>query len=330
MPLPSTTGIEGAAAASGIPLSRHGRESGHRFKDEVARGEGKVPTIYAMRQVSPSYFEVMGQPIIEGRALERRDFEKPSAAVVVSQTVARRHWPGESAIGKMLYPGRPRTEDLWFEVVGVAADVRDSNLTDPPMGTIYYSWRAPEADLFVPRDQSVVLRLSGSPRQPSMESIRQVVWSLDESLPLAEVATLDQLVDRARARMAFSSLLLLVAACIALGLGAVGTYSVIAHLVSLRTHEIGVRVALGAQRPRVLAMVLGEGLALAAVGSIVGLLSAGGLSRFLGALLYEVDPRDASIYTIVTLGLILVAMAACLAPARRAATIDPVITLRHN
>ena len=328
--LAALPGVESVASSSFVPLSGRRSKSGHRMKEEVDRGEGSIPTVFVSQQISPGYFATMGIPILQGRALERADFDRRSNAVVISRALAERHWPNRSPLGQRLFPGTPETDDLWFEVVGVAGDVRNEGLEEPPSLVVYYPWLSKMEDLWLPHQQTVVLRMSMDDPKESMHAVRQAVWSLDGDLPLAEVATLDELVDRDRSRHAFAALLILIAAGLAMTLGAIGTYGVISYLVTQRTGEIGVRMALGARRQDVLGLVLREGLILAGVGCVVGLVGAAALSRFLEASLYEIDPLDPVTFSVVPLVLFVVAAIAGLIPARRAASTDPMVALRHD
>ena len=328
--LAALPGVESAASSDAVPLTGRRSKSGHRTKDNVDRGQAEVPTVFVTQQISPDYFTAMGIPLVEGRPLERADFDRSSHAVVVSRALAQREWPGQSAVGKRIFPGTPRDGERWFEVVGVAGDVRNEGLEEPPSLVVYYPWLSNMEDLWLPRAQTVVLRTSMADPKSLMDAARQVVWSLDGDLPLAEVATLQELVDQDRSRHGFAALLILIAAGLALTLGAIGTYGVISYLVSQRTGEIGVRMALGARRRDVLGLVLREGLILAGTGCVIGLTAAAALSRFLEASLYEIDPLDPVTFSVVPLVLFTVATIAGLVPARRAAGTDPMPALRHD
>ena len=327
--LEALPGVEEAASSTVLPLSGRDFGSGHRSPESRQGREQVVPTIFAVQSVSPGYFSTLGVPILAGRALERADYENRTGRVVVSQAVAQTLWPGENAVGKRIFPGSPEDEAGWLEVAGVAGDVRREGLIDVERGVIYYPWLNPVEDLWSVRSQSMVLRFAGDP-DALMQAVRQAVWALDPDLALAEIRSLESLLQRARARMAFTALMLAVAAAVALTLGAVGTYGVIAFLVAQRTSEIGIRIALGARRSDVMRLVLHEGLLLATAGSAVGLLAAAALTSGLDAFLYEVAPHDPATFAAVTALLLAVVVLACLAPARRAAVVDPVRTLRGD
>lgn len=327
--LAALPGVEAVGSTTIAPLTGRGSGSGHRLADRVREGEMEVPIVFSVQLVSPEYFAAMGIPLVAGRALERADFENASGKVVVNRALAERHWPGESAIGKRVFPGTPEEGQEWLEIVGVVGDVRHQTLTDEPPTTIYYPWVTPMEEFFVPRSQTVVVRTAGSP-QALADAVQQTVWSLDPDLPLAEVRTLDELVRRARSRLAFTAVMLLLAAGVAVALGLVGTYAVISFLVAQRTSEIGVRKALGAQQRDVLGLVLRDGLLMAGAGTLLGLGAAFALSRGLESVLYDVEPYDPLTYAVVPVVLLAVAILACLVPARRASRIDPAVALRNE
>ena len=322
-------GVEAAASTTILPLSGRDFGSGHRTPEAIQRGEDTVPTIFTVQSVSPEYFSTLGVPMLVGRPLERSDFENRTGKVVVSRALAQTLWPGENALGKRIFPGRPQEEEGWFEVVGVAGDVRTQSLVDEERPTIYYPWLNPSEISWTVRNQTIVLRFTGNP-DAVMNAARRAVWSLDPDLALAEIRSLESLLQRAQARMAFTAMMLGVAAAIALTLGAVGTYGVIAFLVAERTSEIGVRIALGARRVDIIRLVLREGLVLAAAGTVVGLVAAAALTSGLDAFLYGVAPRDPATFVAVIVLLQSVVVLACWAPARKAAVVDPVRSLRSE
>ncbi|MEM7351380.1 MAG: ABC transporter permease [Acidobacteriota bacterium] len=327
--LSALPGVEEAASTTILPLSGRDFGSGHRSPEAVGGGADElVPTVFGVQSVSPGYFSTLGISLLAGRPFEPADFQNRTGKVVVSQALARTFWPGENAIGKRIFPGRPADGAPWLEVIGVVGDVRMRDLVDEEHPAIYYPWLTP-TDMWSVRNQSIVLRFSGDP-DVLMQSVRREVWSLDPELALAEVRSLDTLLRQTRSRMAFTALMLAIAAGIALALGAVGTYGVISFLVAQRTGEIGVRLALGARRVDVMRLVLQEGLRLAVAGSVVGLMAAAALTSGLDAFLYDVAPHDPLTFVGVTTLLLVVVVLACLAPARRAAVVDPVSSLRSE
>lgn len=322
-------GVRSAASMTAVPLSGNNSGSGHRIEDHPQ--ENDLPIVFNVNTVSTGLFETLGVPVIEGRGIERDDWQLRKPSVLVSRALAEHYWPNQSPIGKRIFPGTPSEEDGtdWYEIVGVAGNVQVESLTEEPEETVYYSWQMPLEEQDTPRGQAIVVRTE-LPPQALTDAVRQAVWGVDPDLPVAEIRTLDEVVDSARSSTAFTALMLLIAASVALILGAVGTYGVIAYLVAQRTGEIGVRLALGASRGSILGLVLKEGVVLSLAGAAVGLLAAFFLVRGLDTVLYEVAPRDPLTFTAVPLLLVLVAMVACLVPARRASKTDPVVALRHE
>jgi predicted lysophospholipase L1 biosynthesis ABC-type transport system permease subunit len=249
--------------------------------------------------------------------------------VVVNDALARQEWgSAESAIGQRIRDFLPGTD--WHEVVGVTGSIRYGGLSQPAPGTVYWPnaveklW---EQDLMVFRSLEYVIRVRGNP-SAFVGPLREAVWSVNRSLPLANIRTLDRLVDESMARTAFAMVMLSIAAVVALVLGLVGIYGVISYIVAQRTREIGVRIALGARPAQVRRMVVGQAAIVAAIGVGVGLVGAGALTRLMAGLLYGTSPLDLPTYGIVTVAIGLVALAASWLPARRAARVDPVAALR--
>jgi len=240
--------------------------------------------------------------------------------------------PGESAIGKRIANGINLEErSSWYTIVGVAADVRDNGLVEDAPTIVYWPHVAADTGQAGWRrgTMTVVVRTSVEPTSV-MPAARQELWSMDATLPIANVRTAADILKADTARNAFTMLLLSIAALVALVLGTVGIYGVISYVVSQRTREIGVRMALGAQEHQVSLMVLKQGMAIALVGVGVGLVGAFGLTRLMATLLYGVAPTDPLTFGAVALLLSLVAVAACFFPARRAARVQPVEALHYE
>jgi predicted permease len=245
---------------------------------------------------------------------------------VVNKALAERYWPGKSALGKRLSLDRPG-EGIWYTIVGVVGDVHDAGLESPPTPSIYYPMVRFSDVEWAPRSITLVVRGGGDPAA-FVAPLRAVVRSLDPNLPLSQVRPLGEVVERSIARTSFTMLLLVAAAAIALVLGSLGIYSVIAYVVSQRTREIGVRMALGATRRDISRMVLGEGLAITSLGIAVGLAGALALTRLMLALLYGVSPTDPATFVAVPALLAGVALLATWVPARRAARVEPLVAIR--
>jgi hypothetical protein len=248
---------------------------------------------------------------------------------MISENLAREYW-GEpaNALGKQI---QVSTKDDWREIVGVAGDVHDDGVNKKPPTCVY--WPLLQAkfesdDISVRRDVAFIIRTPRAGSEAFLKDVRQAVWSADANLPLADVHTFDYFYKRSMARTSFTLIMLGVAGSMALLLGVVGIYGVIAYSVSQRTREIGIRMALGAQQPTVTGMFVRHGLLLTGVGVASGLVAAVLLMRLMSTLLFNVNPVDPVTYSMVSLGLVATAWLASYLPSRRAATVDPVEALR--
>jgi putative ABC transport system permease protein len=314
-------GVAAASATSSLPLGGGGSYLGRVFLRE---GQPEPPASTdasgAWSVVQPEYFETMGIPILEGRAFTPHDAATSTPVVIISRAMAKEMFPHGSALGRRIRSWRD--ENLYREIVGVAGDLRYNGLTADIPNNVY-----------VPHTQNpwvslaLVVRTSGDPNS-SLKAIRAAIWSVDKKLPVAEVRTLEQVMDRDMARPRFSMFLLGIFGATAVVLAAIGIYGVIAYAVTQRTREIGIRMALGAARGRVVGMVAWNAVRLAAAGVACGLAGAFGLTRLIGSLLFEVSPTDQRTFAASAVLLLLVALAAACVPAMRAARVDPVTTLR--
>jgi hypothetical protein len=252
-------------------------------------------------------------------------------AAIVSEGVARDFWPGRNAIGGRGYQEMSPEDIEWLAhtVVGVAGDTLDADLADDPTPIFYYPvLEGGAANVeYVPSQLSVIARTDGDPLALA-ESVRRAIWSIDPNLPIANIRTLDAIVHESTLNSRFTMTLLVLAAAIALFLGGIGLYGTISYVVSQRTREIGVRMALGAAESDVAGMVLRQGTRVAVAGLIVGLIAAFGLTRVLDSLLYDVSSTDPLTYVAMAALLLCVAMLATYIPARRAARLDPLEGLR--
>jgi predicted permease len=327
-------GVETAGTNSILPLSNDHSMSSHMIEDQPTP-PNSLPPMLGTRFASPGYFEALGIPLIEGRSFDRIDPERTETGVVVSRALALHFWPGRSALGKRLSPGGPNEAvKQWFTIIGVAGDVREQGLHAKPVEAVYYPVRRANPDTdgeWVPRDLALVVKAKPGVDPASLvTAVRKAVWSIDPKLPLSGVRTMEKVVELSMARTSFTMLLLGIGAAVALLLGAVGIYGVISYIVSQRTQEIGVRMALGAQRGDVSGMVMKEGLLLAVLGIGSGLAVALAVTRLMKALLYEVSATDPATFAAVPLLLALVALLASYLPARRAAGIEPLEAMRYE
>lgn len=274
--------------------------------------------------VSPDYFRALGNQQAEGRDFTERDDTKSARVVIINQTLARNLFPNESAVGKRLQLVNSDQSNEWREIVGVVGDIRYSGLDDPGEAAIY----TPFAQ--TPFLWSNLLIRTSVPPQSLIQSVRGAIKSVDTSLEPANFITMEELVSDSVAQPRFYTVLLGAFALLALALAAIGIYGVMAYSVIQRTHEIGVRLALGAGSGDVLRLVLRQGMILAVIGTVIGLACAWAMTRLMSGLLYEVSSTDPATFTFVSLGLIAVAMLACWLPARRAAKVDPMVALRYE
>jgi predicted permease len=308
------------------------------FVEGFPMEEGQLPPIRRFNWVGENYFEAMQIPLVAGRPLDLRDSYDLNQAVMVSENFAREYWDlPTDALGKRISTGI--TEGRWNEIVGVAGNVRDDGLDQDPPATIY--WPMMQRNMWsdlpgegeeveVRRSMVFVIRSSRVGSADFMTEVREAIWAVNPNLPLANVQTADELLSNSMARTSFSLIMLGIAAVVALILGAIGIYGVISYVVSQRTRELGVRLALGAEAGDVRRMVLRQGLVLAGTGVVIGLGAAIGLTRLMGALLYGVDPVDPLTFGAVALSLTLVALLASYVPARRASKVDPVVAIRFE
>jgi predicted permease len=317
-------GVRAAALASALPLAETKNASPIEPVDRPV-GEGQLAPVVNIRQISPGYFEAMGITLTEGRELTADDGGDQVRSVVVSETLARAFWPGESAMGRRL---RSQGDTLSWEVVGVAAEVRFERLDRPPEVLLYLPMvfgNPPNPQLA--RQFAVVLHVSGNPLA-FVAAAREALREVDPRLPMVDPTTVEKTTRDAMAATSFTALLLGVAAGIALLLGSVGIYGVISYVVTRRTQEIGVRMALGAPAAQVLREVVRQGMVLTGVGVAVGLGGAWAVSRVLASLLYGVSATDPATYVVTTVALSGIAALASWFPARRASRVDPMVALR--
>jgi predicted permease len=270
--------------------------------------------------ISPSYFKTMGIPLLAGRVLTDADDQRAPLVAVVNETLARRGWPNESAVGKRMLVGR---FPGFAEVVGVVADVKNSGLSQPVQPQAY----TPYAQRPWPTMRLVVRSAAGNPLAV-VNSVRAAVWSVDRDLPVTQVETLAEALSGSVATPRFTATLLALFAIAALVIAATGLYGVIAQSVERRTREVGIRVALGADARSVLRIVAGEGLRLVAAGVVVGLIAAIVAARAARSVVFDVSPFDPLVYAVVVLIFLLTAGAASILPVRRALRVDPIVTLR--
>lgn len=296
------------------------------YVEGVEMGPGDLPQAVDLRGASGGYFIAMGIPLVEGRLIDATDHLRDTGVAVLSQNVAERLFPGESAIGKRVYPDWPDTRPP-YTVVGVVGDTRSYTLSEEPVEIAYFSFLGPYPGMTPTSSLTYVVNSEGDPLAFA-GAVRREIAKLDPNVPAANLRTMEDLLARAEAPMAFTMFLLVVAGGGALTLGAIGVYGVLAYVVSQRTGEIGVRMALGAGARDISRMVLRQGIVVVGIGVVLGLAAAYALTRLMTALLYGITATDPLTYGGVVGGLVLVALLASYLPARRAASVDPAKALR--
>jgi len=264
--------------------------------------------------------------VVQGRAFTERDTENAPLVMIVNQAFARRDFPNENPIGKRINLGgnNPQGQPVWWEIVGVTADVRSLELREEATPEFYLSALQ---DTFA--GMSVVVRTAVEPASLAPE-VRRLVAEVDKSAPVSEVKTMEHIVHESVTQPRFNLFLLGLFGGIALLLSAAGIYGVTAYSVTQRTHEFGIRMALGAQVGDVLRMILGQGMLLIVAGIVVGLVASFALTRLMKSLLFGVSATDPLTFVAITVLLTLVALFACYIPARRATKVDPLVALRYE
>jgi predicted permease len=281
--------------------------------------------------VTPGYFQTMGIPLLAGRDITWTDTYNRVPVALISENFAREYWGAPAAaVGKRV---RIRAADDWREIIGVVGNVRDDGIDKPSPSDVYWPVLLQNFEsqpIVVERFGIFVVRSPLAGTESLLSQIRRAVWSVDANLPLAAVYTMNHYYKGSMARASFTLVMLGIAGAMALALGTVGLYGVIAYSVSQRTREIGIRVALGAERRHVLSLVLNEGMLVIFAGLAIGLMASLLLTRFLSSLLFGVSPTDPLTFAGVALLLAVAALAACCIPARRAMRVDPMVTLKYE
>ncbi len=316
-------GVQAAALTSQLPLSGDADVYGVRPAEADAERADEVQGSTFRYAVSPGYFEVMGIPLLQGRALEPGDHEGSQAVAVLGQALARRMFGSGDPVGRRIRVGAQDTEP--FTVVGVVADVKQASLDAAVPNAVYLAarqWHWADASRWL------VVRAGGEQVAALVPPLRQAVWSVDANQPVVRTQTLRDLVAASEVRRRFTLLVLSTFALAALLLAGVGLYGVLAGAVTERTRELGVRVALGASHDRIVALVLRRGMTLVIAGLLGGLTASLGAGRVLASLLYGISPLDGVTYAGVAALLALVGGLACWLPARRAARVDPLEAMR--
>ena len=317
-------GVDGLAIGGGNSLPLGAARNTFPFTIEGRPDDSQRAPIAEFAGVGPTYFDLLATPLIQGRQFTDSDDTKSQTVAIIDQTLANRYWPGESPLGKHIHFAQISQKDPWATIVGVVGDIRSDGFDAPTAPHIYVpAYQSP------PYASVIFLRTRTNPGTLG-DQIRNEVQSIDSNLPLYSVRTMDQVIERSMAERRFSLEILGVFAAVALLLAAIGIYGVMSYSFSRRIHEIGIRVALGAQRNDILRMVLREGMQLVLFGLITGLIGAIILTRFLRTLLFNVTSTDPLVFVSIAVLLAGVALMACYIPARRATRVDPLVALREE
>src|ERR1019366_2951375 len=314
-------GVRGVGAVNALPLGGLGGGTAFAVADRPAPPPDQRP-MALLRTASPAYFRTMGIPLLAGRAFAASDTAQAPPVVIVNRKLASRFWPAENPIGGRLTVDA--IDGRVAEVVGVVGDVKPESLDGEDWPTVYNPYAQAPASTMV-----VVVRTGQEPRSLAA-AVEREVHGLDAAQPVADVRTMEDVLAGVVAGPRFNAALLGIFAQIAFVLAAVGIYGVISYDVSQRTHEIGIRAALGAQPTAVLKLILGQGARLAACGIALGMAAAFALTRLMANLLYQVKPTDAWTFSAVPLLLGAVALLASYIPSRRAMALYPMAALRHE
>jgi putative ABC transport system permease protein len=320
----SLPGVKSAAVTTNLPLYSQGNSIGVSIEGKPEPPPGQE-LIVTTRIISNGYLDTMSIPLLKGRQLTDQDTDNSQNVAVVSETMARRFWPGEEVVGKRVSIVKVRSQEDWIQVIGVAKDVRQFELNDDPKPQMYLTYR--QFGFFDAQD--LVVKTDVDPASMA-SAVRKAVWEIDKDQPISNIRTMETILAESIARQRFSMLLLAIFAGVALVLAAVGIYGVMSYSVAQRTHEIGIRMALGAQTMTVLKLAIGYGLKLVLAGIAIGLIAAFALTRVMSTLLFGVTATDPTTFALISLLLIAVAAIASYIPARRATRVNPIIALRYE
>ena len=316
-------GVMAVGATNSLPVRPSGLNGGSFWLEFRPREEGQLPPIAMLKAVSEGYLEAIGIPLLEGRPMTTSDHSGELPVVWVNETFARAYLDGD-ALGELVsFAG----DGDWGEIVGVVGDARELELTDDIRPMAYLPMVAGEWERFRLAQMSIVLRTAGDPLTV-LPAVRRIVREVDSTVPLSDASTMEVIVSESMASTSFTMTLLGVAATVALLLGAIGLFGVISYVVSQRTREIGVRVALGARGEDVQRMIVRQGVGVLMGGVFMGLVGAFALTRLMGAILYEVSATDPWTFAGAPALLVAVSLLASWLPARRATKVDPVMALR--
>jgi predicted permease len=319
-------GVESAAATFIDPFLWGGFQRGFTVEGHPPISNAEADTVY-YQEIGPNYFHTMGIPLLEGRDFSTRDSLRSSGVVMVSESFARRYWPGNDPIGKRIKYGPADSTSPWIQIIGVAGNVKYNSLRQDPEAEPVIYGALLQSEVII--NMSLVVRTHSSP-EAMLGPLREEMQRIDPAIPVYNVATLSERMHKDSTETRSYGLLLALFAALALALAAVGIYGVISYWVTQRTREMGIRLSFGARPCDLHRLVIGEGLRLALLGLAAGGLGAALLTRAMTSLLYGVKPFDPPLFLALAAGLTGVVTLACYLPARRATKVDPVVALRYE
>jgi predicted permease len=320
----ATPGVERVAGVDKLPIATTVWGIAPRIEGLWEDGTKPLPDVHHFQAITANYFPAMGIRLTEGRAIDASDVADANPVAMVSESMAKKFWPNQSAVGKRIgYP----FPSPWMTIVGVVPDVRQDSLRDTLTMSIYVPWQ--QRSRMSGAEMWLIARTRGDPGALA-GAIRQIVRDADRTVAVSDIRTMDDIIGRSVQRDRFMVIMVGLFATAALLLGAVGIYGVMSYLVSQRTQEMGVRIALGASTRRVIVMVVRRGAMMAGAGAVGGVVAAVWATKPLAAFLYGVSPTDPLTFVSVPVAFLLVALLASLVPARRATRVDPVKTLRAD
>jgi putative ABC transport system permease protein len=315
--------VESAAVVTPLPLSGEGRQAPFTIEGRPAAADSEVP-LAELAAISPDYFQALSIPLVRGRYFTEQDTHDSTQVVIIDETMAKRHWPNEDPIGKQFKIGPAASPAPWMQIVGIVGHTKNYGVTEES-----------RVEMFRPYAQmafnaiSVVVRTSRSP-EVIANAVRGEIGGIDKDQPVYNIRTMETMLATTVAPRRLSVYLLGAFALLALILEAIGVYSVLAYTVTERVHEIGVRMALGAQRSSILKLIMGQGLSLVVIGMVIGLAGSVAFNQVVGSLLYGVSTSDVISYMGGMIVLTVVAVLACYLPAKRATKVDPLTAIRYE
>jgi putative ABC transport system permease protein len=316
-------GVKSVGGTDPLPFSNSNATTSFFIEGAPAVPLADRPEV-GQRSVTPAYFETMGVPVLKGRSFTAQDRDNTPQVIVVNEALASRYWPNQDVIGKRLGFEKDPSKQSWREIVGVVGNVKHFGLDAEAKPEVYFPYQQSPRNFM-----TVVVRTASDPVS-MIPAIRGQVFAIDKDQPVFDIMTMDQRLTKSVASSRFVMLLLGSFSVLALGLAAVGLYGAMSYLVTQRTQEIGLRMALGASRTDVFKLVVGKGMSLALIGIAIGLVASLALTRVMRSLLFEVTPTDVLTFVIVPVVLLTVTLLACYIPARRATNVDPLTSLRYE